>query len=173
MREALRFTGKVLSATVSREADRWFVAITVDTADAPKRPAEHEGAVGVDLGVLTLATLSTGERIPGPRALREDLKRLRRLSRGLCRKKKGSKNRAKAKIKLVRLHARIALIRQDSLHQLTADLNRRFDAILIDEVGYTPLSPDGARLVLQFFADMYERHDRRPHLSASRRMSVK
>jgi transposase len=63
MREALRFTGKVMSATVSRTADRWYASITVDTIDArPSLPeAENQGAVGVDLGVKALATLSTGE----------------------------------------------------------------------------------------------------------------
>ncbi len=134
MREELRFSGKIMSATVSRTADRWFVSIAVETTDAPRRPAEHEGVVGIDLGVLALATLSTGERIPGPKAHRHQLGRLRRLSRSLSRKRKGSKNRAKAKNKLARLHARIANIRQDSLHQLTSALTRRFDAIGIEDL---------------------------------------
>jgi len=90
--------------------------------------------VGVDLGVLALATLSTGERIVGPKALKRDLRRLRRLSQSLSRKQKGSKNRAKAKAKLARLHARIANVRQDSLHQLTSDITRRFDIIGIEDL---------------------------------------
>ncbi len=134
MREDLRFSGKIMSATISRTADRWFVSITVDTADLPQRPAEHDGVVGVDLGVLTLATLSTGERIAGRKALKRDLRRLRRLSQSLSRKQKGSRNRAKARTKLARLHARIANIRQDSLHQLTSDVTRRFDIIGIEDL---------------------------------------
>ncbi|MDA8344615.1 MAG: RNA-guided endonuclease TnpB family protein [Thermaerobacter sp.] len=134
MREKLRFQGKIVSATISRSADRWFVSITVETDQAPKRPAEHLGAVGVDLGVLTLATLSTGERIPGPRVLRKRVGQLRRLSRSLSRKQRGSKNRAKARAKLARLHARIADIRLDSLHKLTSDLARRFDVIGIEDL---------------------------------------
>jgi len=69
MREALRFTtGKIMSATVSRVADRWFVSITVDIHDDSHLPkAKNQVAVGVDLGVSALATLSTGEPpIPGP-----------------------------------------------------------------------------------------------------------
>ncbi len=132
MREELRFSGKIVSATVSRAADRWVVAITVDTRDQPRRPSEHQGTVGVDLGVLALVTLSTGERIPGPKALRRRLGQLRRLSRS--RKQKGSKNRVKAKTKLARLHARIANIRQDALHQLTSNLTRRFDTIGIEDL---------------------------------------
>jgi len=59
MRESLRFAGDIKSATVSRVADRWFVSITVDTHDPLPVCTENQGAVGVDLGVSALATLST------------------------------------------------------------------------------------------------------------------
>jgi putative transposase len=135
MRESLRFAGKILSATISRVADRWFVSITVDTPDNPHLPkAENQGAVGVDLGVSALATLSTGETIPGPKPHKALLDRLRRLSRSLSRKQKGSANRRKAKAKLAKLHARIAAIRQDALHKLTTSLTRRFHTIGIEDL---------------------------------------
>ncbi|MGC9008291.1 MAG: RNA-guided endonuclease InsQ/TnpB family protein [Halothiobacillaceae bacterium] len=134
MRESLRFTGKLLSATISRVADRWFVSIAVDTNDPPKHHAENQGAVGVDLGVSALATLSTGETITGPKPHKALLNRLRRLSRSLSRKQKGSANRAKAKAKLAQLHARIANIRQDALHKLTSDITRRFHTIVIEDL---------------------------------------
>jgi putative transposase len=136
MRESLRFIGKVMSATVSRVADRWFVSITVDTQDLSHLPkAENQGVVGVDLGVSALATLSTGEPpIQGPKAHTALLKRLQRLSRSLSRKEKGSQNRKKAKAKLAKLHARISNIRKDSLHQLTTDLTRRFHTIGIEDL---------------------------------------
>jgi putative transposase len=136
MREVLRFAGKIMSATVSRVADQWFVSITVDTPDdLPLAKAENQGAVGVDLGVSALATLSTGEPpIPGPKAHKALLCRLQRSSRGLSRKAKGSKNRHKAKMKLARLHARISNIRKDALHQLTTDLTRRFHTIGIEDL---------------------------------------
>jgi putative transposase len=135
MREALRFAGKIMSATISREADRWFVSITVDTPDSSHLPqAENQGAVGVDLGVSALATLSTGEKIAGPKPHAALLARLKRLSRSLSRKQKDSANRAKAKAKLARLHARISHIRQDALHKLTTDLTRRFHTIAIEDL---------------------------------------
>ncbi|AHK79229.1 transposase [Ectothiorhodospira haloalkaliphila] len=134
MRESLRFAGKIMSATVSRVADRWFVSITVETEDPPRRPAENQGSVGVDLGVSALATLSTGDTITGPKAHTALLKRLRRVSRSLSRKQKGSSNRNKAKAKLARLHARIANIRSDALHKLTSDLTRRFHTIGIEDL---------------------------------------
>lgn len=135
MRETLRFTGKILSATISRVADRWFVSIVVDTEDLSHLPkTENQGAVGVDLGVSSLATLSTGESIPGPKPHKALLGRLRRLSRSLSRKAKGSANRRKAKAKLAKLHARIANIRSDALHKLTSDLTRRFHTIGIENL---------------------------------------
>ena len=134
MRETLRFTGKIMSATVSRVADRWFVSITVDTDELPLPKAENQGAVGVDLGVSALATLSTGESITGPKAHKTLLSRLQRLSRSLSRKTKCSENRKKAKAKLSRLHVRISNIRKDALHQLTTNLTRRFDTIGIEDL---------------------------------------
>ena len=135
MRETLRFTGKIMSATVSRVADRWFVSITVDAPDSlPPPHAENQGAVGVDLGISALATLSTGEKVEGPKAHKALLCRLQRLSRGLSRKVKGSENRKKTKVKLSRLHARIGNVRSDSLHQLTTDLTRRFHTIGIEDL---------------------------------------
>lgn len=133
MREELRFPGKIVSATVSRRADRWFVSITVETDDAP-RPAQRQGAVGVDLGVAHLATLSTGEVVAGPKALKAHLRKLRRLSRSLSRKQIGSRNRAKARTKLARFEARIAEIRLDSLHKLTTELVQGFDTIGIEDL---------------------------------------
>ncbi len=135
MREALRFAGKIMSATVSRVADKWFVSITVDTPEqSPSTQAKNQGAVGVDLGVSALATLSTGEVITGPKAHKALLCRLQRRSRDLSRKVKGSANRKKAKVKLAKLHARISNIRKEALHQLTTDLTRRFHTIGIEDL---------------------------------------
>ena len=135
MRETLRFSGKILSATVSRTADQWFASITVDTQDYHHLPpTENQGTVGVDLGVSALATLSTGEKVAGAKPHKALLSRLRRLSRRLSRKIKSSANRHKAQQKLAKLHARIANIRQDSLHQLTTDLTRRFHTIGIEDL---------------------------------------
>lgn len=71
MRDPLRFTGKIMSATVSRATDRWYVAITVETQDSSRLPqAENQDAVGVDLGVSALAIFSTEEVITGPKPRR-------------------------------------------------------------------------------------------------------
>jgi len=134
MCESLRFTGHIVSASIKRVADRWYASIVVDTSASLLPPAESQGAVGVDLGVTTLATLSTGETFAGPKALRSLLARVKRLARSLSRKVKGGRNYVKAKIKLARLHARIADIRRDGLHKLSSFITRRFQIIGIEDL---------------------------------------
>jgi putative transposase len=152
MREQLRFAGCIVSAAVSRTAGQWYASITVDTSDLSLPPAENQGAVGIDLGGAALATLSTGETFVGPKALRTLLARLRRLGRALSRKIKGSRNRAKAKLKLARLHARIANIRRDSLHQLTTSITRRFHTIGIEDLNVSGMLAN--RRLARAIADM-------------------
>lgn len=144
LREPLRFHGKILSATVSRQADRWMVSVSVDTNNLDHlTPAENQGVVGVDLGVTTLATLSTGETVLGSKPLKTLLQRLKRLSRALSRKQKGSANRKKAQMQLARLHRRIANTRKDSLHKLTSDLTRRFHTIGIEDLNVKGMLSNG------------------------------
>lgn len=135
MRESLQYAGHIVSATISRHAGRWYASITVDTPDDPPLPqAENQGAVGVDLGITALATLSNGEKVVGPKALRTLLDKVRRLGRSLSKKVKGSHNRAKAKMKLAKLHAKIADMRRDCLHKLTTDLTCRCHTIVIEDL---------------------------------------
>ena len=133
MHEALRLHGKIVSATISRVAGRWFASVTVETEDRPI-VSENQATVGLDVGIKALATLSTGEVIEGPKPHRSLLNRLRRLSRSLSKKEKGSKNRYKAKQKLAKLHARISSIRQDALHKLTTSVTSRFSCIVIEDL---------------------------------------
>jgi putative transposase len=133
MREELRFSGRVMSTTVSHLADGWYVSILVDTNDLLRGPLD-KGEVGVDLGLKSLAVLSTGEVFPALKPNRAANKRLIRLSRGLSRKQKGSSNRAKAKTKLAKLHKRIADVRADALHKLTNYLATRFSMVCIEDL---------------------------------------
>jgi putative transposase len=142
MREVLRFNGKIKSATVSRMADRWFVSLTVEVDHTPP-VHETQVAGGVDLGVKALATLSDGSAIEGPKALRKNLKTLRRRSRALSRKVKGSANRRKAARKLARLHARISNVRKDALHKATTEIVSRFDVIGIEDLNVRGMMANG------------------------------
>jgi putative transposase len=108
----------ILSATVSEKAGRWYVSVQVEEERADPIPAQGK-AIGVDLGVKTLATTSEAVAYENPKALRKNLSKLARMARRHSRKVKGSKNRKKAARRLARMHARIASIRSNALHQAT------------------------------------------------------
>ena len=115
---------KIGSATISENAGRWYVSICVH--EEVKEPTRATGqAIGIDLGIKTLATLSTGETFDNPKALRKKINALKRASRKHSRKKKGSKNRRKAKQKLACVHVRIANVRKDALHKATGAIVAR------------------------------------------------
>jgi len=135
MREALRFTGKLMAAVVSRTADRWYVSLSVQVHPLPPSGENQAGRVGVDLGIRHLATLSTPrEHIDGPKPLRGALQKLRRCNRQLARCVKFSANWHKTKRQLGRLHARIAAIRADALHKLTTRLAQTYTEIVLEDL---------------------------------------
>ena len=133
LREPLRFTGKIMSARVSRTADRWFISIQVDVGDYEK-PRTGNGEVGVDLGINSFAVTSTGEVFTAPKPLGYFLKKLARFQRSFSRKQKGSKNREKLRVKIARLHARIANIRRDFVHKLSTKLCRENQAVVLEDL---------------------------------------
>lgn len=143
MCEPLRFPGKLIAVRCVKQAAHWYVSISVEVDEArwsyPHR-CETQAAVGVDLGLVDLAVLSTGERISAPRALRRFESKLRTLNKELHRRKEGGRNREKTRVRLARLHERIANIRQATTHKLTASLVRRFRWI-----GVETLSVSGMR----------------------------
>jgi len=133
MHEALRFSGEVICATISRIADKWFVSLSVKLESATAS-CENQAVVGVDLGIKSLATLSSGDVFEAPKPLKKSLKKLKRLQRGLCRRQKDSHNRYKLKQQIAKVHAKIVNIRQNSLHQLTNYLTKNFSNIAIEDL---------------------------------------
>ncbi|GAA1405210.1 RNA-guided endonuclease InsQ/TnpB family protein [Catellatospora coxensis] len=120
------------TVTVSCDpAGRWFVSLLCDDI-IEQTPAT--GAVGIDAGLDSLLTLSTGEKVTNPRHDRADRQRLTRAQRDLARKQKGSANRTKARVKVARIHARIADRRRDHLHKLTTRLVRETQTIVIEDL---------------------------------------
>ncbi|OCX69413.1 transposase [Acidithiobacillus thiooxidans] len=112
---------KVTTVTVSKDtAGRYFVNFLCDDAVSEKVPVNNQ--IGIDLGLTHFAILSNGEKIASPNVLRQNETKLVRLQRRLSRKQKGSCNRAKAKWKIARLHAKIADTRKDFLHKLSSRL---------------------------------------------------
>lgn len=124
---------KILSATVSEQAGRWFVSIQVEEDVAQPVPTSTS-AVGVDLGIKTLATLSDGTTFENPHALKQAQKRLRRLERQKSRRKEGSTNRKKTCRKLAKQHARVANIRKDASHKLTTYLCKNHALVAIEDL---------------------------------------
>jgi len=124
-----QFRRKGLDDRFSPTNDQFDVMVD-DVSHLPK--AENQGAVGVDVGLTAFATLSTGEKVEGPKPHRKLLNRLKKLSRSLSRKVKGSNNRNKAKRKLAKLQMRISDIRRDAIHKLTTDVTRRFHTIGVE-----------------------------------------
>lgn len=125
---------RVLRMTVSQRAGRWFAALTVERDDKPVTKPPRGGAVGIDLGIKTLATLSDGTVIENPRCLAASERRLKRAQQALSRKVKGSKRRAKARAKVARIHARVANCRRDAIHKATSWLASTYSDICIEDL---------------------------------------
>ena len=121
------------TVTVSRDsAGRWFVSLLCDDCIIPA--PDTENAVGIDAGITSLVTLSTGEKVTNPRHERRDRARLARAQRELSRKAKGSANREKARERAAKVHARIADRRRDHLHKLTTRLVRENQTVVIEDL---------------------------------------
>ncbi|MEV1075669.1 RNA-guided endonuclease InsQ/TnpB family protein [Micromonospora parva] len=122
------------SVIVSRDrAERWFVSVRIDDPTIHP-PRDTDRTVGVDVGITSLVTLSTGETIPNPRHERRDRRKLARAQQDHSRKQKGSTNRAKARTKVARIHGRITDRRRDHLHKLTTRLVRENQAVVIEDL---------------------------------------
>ncbi|QDO43893.1 IS200/IS605 family element transposase accessory protein TnpB [Streptomyces sp. RLB3-17] len=122
------------TVTVSQDAaGRWFVSLLCDDPGVKPLP-ENGNAVGIDAGLDHLLTLSTGEKIANPRHERRDRAALAREQRRLAKKEKGSANRARARLKVAKIHARIADRRRDTLHKITTRLVRENQTIVIEDL---------------------------------------
>lgn len=124
---------RITSATITREAGRWFVSVKYDMA-APAMSFNQTESVGVDLGLKHLAVMSNGEVLPNPRTLRRYELRLSRLQRNLSRKKKGSNNRSKAILKIQKLWFRIRCTRNDYIHKFTTAITKQYKQVVIEDL---------------------------------------
>ena len=122
---------KITTVTVTKDTTgRNFVSLFSD--DAVSALAEASGDIGLDLGLTHFAILSTGEKIAAPRTFQKNEAKLAKLQRRLAKKQKGSSNRAKARLKVARIHARISDARRDFLHKLSTRLIRENQTIAIE-----------------------------------------
>ena len=117
-----KFNGTVKTVTISKTpSGKYFASVLVDTVvqELPTSTIDGDTALGIDLGIKTLAVCSDGRTFGNPKNLQKSIDRLKLLQKRLSRKQKGSSNRNKARIKVARLHEHIANCRRDNLHKVT------------------------------------------------------
>ncbi|MGB5771084.1 MAG: RNA-guided endonuclease TnpB family protein [Crocosphaera sp.] len=130
--ERLPAIHKPKNVTISREADRWFISFKIEVE--PQATSKKLDVVGIDLGVKALATLSTGEVKKGAYSYKKLSAKLAKLQREVSRKVAGSSNQQKAKLKVQKLHRRIANLRKDTLHKLTSQLSKNHAVNVIEDL---------------------------------------
>jgi putative transposase len=132
-------SARILSATVSRTAQRWCVSFTVEVdREVPEKHARPGRAIGVDLGVRTLLTgvddSGNVVTVAGPKPLRAGLRKLRRASRSHSRKQAGSARSRKSAARLARIHAKVTAMREDALHKATTMLAREYESVIAEDL---------------------------------------
>ncbi len=135
-------TARIMSATVRRDGGRWHVSFTCEVERTVRTPARPAVTVGVDLGVKTLAVLSTGEQVANPKHLAAASRKLRRLSRAMSRKtgpdwrtgQRASNRWGRAHTNLAKAHARVASLRRDGIHKLTTRLAREYGVVVVEDL---------------------------------------
>lgn len=132
------FVGEIKSIHISKtQTNKYYASILVKTDECEVAAKTPNSAIGIDLGIKDFAVLSTGEKIANPRHLRVELIRLKALQRRAMRKKKGSKNKRKANLKVALLHEKITNQRCDFLHKLSTKLisDNQTDTICVEDLG--------------------------------------
>ena len=125
--------GTVKTCTIKREGDHWYVVLVCDVETVPHMPYLDE-TVGLDLGTLKLATLSTGDVIENPRHYRKAEKKLEQAQRELSRKKRGSHRRKKAVKVVAKIHRKVANQRKDYLHKWSRWLVNTYETLVFEDI---------------------------------------
>ncbi|MFG1701610.1 RNA-guided endonuclease InsQ/TnpB family protein [Nonomuraea sp. M3C6] len=121
------------SVTVIKDAaGRYFASFVIELDDDAHKLPHLDTETGIDLGLTHYAVTSDGEKIANPKWLRRRERKLKKLQRALSRKKKGSANRTKARIKVARQHAKVADARRDFLHQTSTTIIRENQAVTVE-----------------------------------------
>lgn len=129
---------KILSATVSQKAGKWFVSLQVEEC-VNKFIGKKESTIGIDLGVKKLAISSDGQFFDYPHSLKKISIKLKKLYKQLSKKQKGGNNRRKAYTKLAKLYYKMSNIRKDALHKITTKLTKAKSRIVIEDLNVSGL----------------------------------
>ncbi|MEW6458064.1 MAG: transposase [Bacillota bacterium] len=125
--------GTIRQATVTREADGWYVSFQVEI-ELPDPVSHTESMIGLDRGVDVFAATSEGELVTPVNALKNALDKLARLQRKLARQKKFSKNWRKTRNRIAKLHRKIARTRQDFLHKLSSKISKSHAVVALEDL---------------------------------------
>lgn len=125
--------GKIKTCTIKKDVNQWYVVFTVEI-EKIIQPVEIQNTVGVDVGLNSLFTFSNGEKIEPPKYLRQSEKKLIRVQKELSRKKKGSANKKKQRIKIARVHRKIRNQRKDFAHKISRILVNKYDLIAFENL---------------------------------------
>ena len=139
MTEELRFPEAVIKeATVTRRAGKWYISFACEVAEPEKPDLSGRPAAAIDVGERRLATVRYDdgrvETIENPRSLERGQAKLRLAQKALSRKKQGSKNRERAKLRVAKIHDRIACIRQDNIHKATSALAKTAGRFVVEDL---------------------------------------
>jgi len=137
--KSCEIVGTIKNATVSRKGEHWFISVQTEIeVEKPIHPSKS--AIGVDLGVKKFATLSNGRVYDAKNSFKQKQSRLAQLQQRLAKKKKGSENFKSLKKRINRLHARIANIRQDYLHQVSTDSSKNHALVVLEDLKVANMS---------------------------------
>ena len=128
-----KFKGLIKSATISKTpSNQYYISILVDTENI--QLPKNDNKIGIDLGLKEFAITSDGEIFSNPKWLRKTEKKLKKAQRSLSRKTKGSNNRNKARLKVAKLHQKIANQRKDFLHKISNYITNENQVIVIEDL---------------------------------------
>ena len=128
-----QFNGLIKSATISKTpSNQYYISILVDTENI--QLPKNDNKIGIDLGLKEFAICSNGDRFGNPKNLRKSEKKLAKLQKDLSRKTKGSNNRYKERIKVAKLHQKIANQRKDFLHKLSTKIISENQVIVLEDL---------------------------------------
>ena len=125
---------RVFQINVIRKSNKWYANLTVELPEPEQTMGDIEKSIGVDMGLLHFYALSDGTIVDTPRFLRKSEQKLTKLQRRLSRKKKGSKNRRKARAKVAKHHEKISNQRKDFLHRKSYNLVTAHDIIVMEDL---------------------------------------
>ena len=124
--------GEIVGVIIKRSTGKWYVSFQVETQAVPLDSTGK--TVGIDLGLKSYAVDTDGHRFENPRYLRKSEVRVKKLQRSLSRKKNGSHNREKAKMKLAKAHDRVENQRRDHAHKLSRFYVDNYDIIVVEDL---------------------------------------